>query len=134
MDLNNCQAECPFEVNQTPSNLFGSRTYTSPASLESSSVNQKAKSRYTIQSKIYCPNEVRERFSMLRDIIEKVEDPNKRKILLNFLDQSTIKTEYVTVKESSSSIEQVKMNQKVEKKCKRRWKSPGSVAPKSKLY
>ena len=71
---------------------------------------------------------------MLRDIIEKVEDPNKRKILLNFLDQSTIKTEYVTVKESSSSIEQVKMNQKVEKKCKRRWKSPGSVAPKSKLY
>lgn len=126
--------ECPFEVAQAPSFAFGSRTYTSPASIESSSINKQSKSRCTIVSKQADLQETKEKFSMLREIIENVHDPNKRKILLDFLDQSTIKTEYVTVKESSSCSEQQQRLNNVLRKNKRRPKSPGSVAPNTKLY
>jgi len=71
---------------------------------------------------------------MLREVVENINDPEKRKILLNFLDQSTIKTEYVTIKESSSSGEEIKGLRKVSKFSKRRRKSPVSVIPKTNLY
>jgi hypothetical protein len=114
--------------------MFGSRTYTSPASFESESVTKHAKSKCTMRSKNIDQIKVREKFSMLRGIIENVDDPNKRKILLNFLDQSTIQTEYVTVKESSMTSENVDRIDRVISKCKRRRKSPGSVAPKFKQH
>mmetsp|Transcript_6998 Transcript_6998/g.7847 ORF Transcript_6998/g.7847 Transcript_6998/m.7847 type:complete len:271 (-) Transcript_6998:192-1004(-) len=53
-------------------------------------------------------------------------------MLLNFLDQSTLKTEYVTMKESSSSGEEVKGLGRVNIS-KRRHKSPISVLPNANL-
>lgn len=75
-----------------------------------------------------------EKFSMLRNVVENLECPLKRKILLDFLDQSTLKTQYFTVKESSSSGEEMKRLQGLEKLLKRRRKSPPSVLPQAKLH
>ena len=58
---------------------------------------------------------------------------DKRKILLDFLDQSTLKTEYVTLLESSSSSEEIKRLRKLNKMNKRRRKSPMSAIPKTNL-
>ena len=98
--------------------MFGSRTYTSPESLQSSSGNSNPNDNELVINDKNIPNKSiasklrseqnSEKFSMLREVVEKIEDPEKRKILLNFIDQSTLKTEYVTIKESSSDEEQNK--------------------------
>lgn len=75
-----------------------------------------------------------EKFSMLRNIVENIDDPEKRKILLNFLDQSSLKTEYVTIKESSSSGENPKGMHKVPLPPKKRRKSPNSTVGHNLLY
>lgn len=75
-----------------------------------------------------------EKFNMLRNVVENIECPLKRKMLLDFLDQSTLKTEYVTMRESSSSGEGVKGLQKLNKLSKRRHKSPLSVLPKAHMH
>jgi hypothetical protein len=67
---------------------------------------------------------------MLRNVVENIDCPQKRKMLLDFLDQSTLKTEYVTMRESSSSGEEVKgLGKRLDKLPKRRRKSPITVLP-----
>lgn len=134
-----------LEEQPVPDNLFGSRTYTSPASFDSSSGNSDpfrneqpngmrhpGTKQKSIASKLMSEQNS-EKFSMLRNVIENIEDPEKRKILLNFLDQSTLKTEYVTIKESSNSGEQAKDDEKYAKVSKRRRKSPLSQIGKARL-
>lgn len=75
-----------------------------------------------------------EKFIMLRNVVENIIDPQKRKVLLDFLDQSTLKTEYVTMRESSSSGEEVKGLRRLNNLPKRRYKSPQSVLPRNHLY
>lgn len=74
-----------------------------------------------------------DKFTLLRNVVENINDPHKRKILLDFLNQSAIKTEYVTMRESSSSGEEVKGLRKINQLPKRRHKSPLSVLPTANL-
>ncbi|CAI2367918.1 unnamed protein product [Moneuplotes crassus] len=139
----------PYGCQVVPQNLFGSRTYTSPASFDSSSIYSnpfksdlnkskayKAPARkFTTQRSNSIVTKLRsekesEKFYMLRNVVENIDDIQKRKILLDFLDQTTMKTEYVTIKESSSSDEEVKCKQKNGSQNKRRHKSPISVMQK----
>lgn len=141
----------PFAKQVCPQNLFGSRTYTSPGSFDSSSrysypikneinkgmpYNMPARkftnNSNSIKTKLRSDNQS-EKFIMLRNVVENIDDPQKRMMLLNFLDQSTIKTEYVTMKESSSSGEDVKGLKRIDKMSKRRHKSPLSVLPQTNL-
>ena len=138
----------PYAPQVAPQNLFGSRTYTSPASFDSSSIysnpfrsdlnkskamNMPArkfttKNSNSIVTRLRSDNQS-EKFHMLRNVIENIHDPQKRKVLLDFLDQTTLKTEYVTMKESSSSGEEVKRLGQINDLSKRRHKSPINVMP-----
>lgn len=138
----------------TQPNLFGSRTYTSPASFDSSSGNsyqfrneflgdrsiRGPHQRFSIRNSNSNATKLRseqqsEKLNMLRNVVEQIECPHKRKILLDFLDQTTLKTEYVTIRESSSSGEEVKgFRKRISQLPKRRHKSPISVIPKSHLH
>lgn len=143
----------PLEELKMPLNLWGSRTYTSPASFDSSSGDScpfkskvlqerrlpQASQNHTngksnsIATKLRSDQQS-EKFIMLRNVVENINDPQKRKVLLDFLDQSTLKTEYVTMRESSSSGEEVKGLRKLNKLPKRRYKSPQSVLPRHHLH
>lgn len=71
----------------------------------------------------------------MRNIVDNIEDPEKRKILLNFLDQSSVRTEYITVKETSSSCEDMtRLKRRLPTIPKRRRKSPASLIPETKFY
>lgn len=108
-------------------NILGSRTYTSPVSFDSSSEKSAPnkndrlfEANYNIGMEIQMnrnsnsiatklkSDKFSERFSMLRNVVENIECPIKRKILLDFLDNSTLRTQYFTYKESSSSEEEAK--------------------------
>ena len=142
----------PFEVNKAWANMLGSRTYTSPVSFDSSSEKSAPnKKDYLFEANYNIGVEVQmnrnsnsistklksdkfsERFSMLRNVVENIDWPIKRKILLDFLDNSTLKTQYFTMKESSSSGEEAKRLHAIKKIPKRR-KSPQSVLPKIKPH
>ena len=142
----------PFVGKIYPQNLLGSKTYTSPASFDSSSMNswpfrndikgnknlRNAMRKLTNRNSNSIITKIRseqqsEKFILLRNVVGNITDPQKRKILLDFLDQSTLKTEYVTILESSSSCEEVKRIGKMNKIHKRRRKSPLSVLPKTNL-
>lgn len=151
-ELKTYQDTQPY-INQR--NLFGSKTYTSPASFDSSSLNScpfrneirgseklKAAARRltnrnsnsnNIITKKRSEQQSERNFILLRNIVENITDLQKRKILLDFLDQSTLKTEYVTLIDTSSSGEEVKGLGKLNKINKRRRKSPLSVLPKTNL-
>ena len=75
-----------------------------------------------------------EKFTLLRNIVENIECPFKRKMLLDFIDNSTLKTQYFTIKESSSSGEEAKRLYGISGLHNKRRKSPLSVIPKSRLY
>ena len=139
-----------FEDQKVCSNIFGTRTYTSPVSFDSSTENSAPnndefllEANYNIRlpmTKTRNSNSIAtrlrsdkwsEKFTMLRNIVENIECPLKRKMLLEFIDNSTLKTQYLTIKESSSSGEEAKRLFGISK---RRRKSPLSVIPKSRLY
>lgn len=143
----------PFEEQKVCSNFLGSRTYTSPVSFDSSSEKSAPnKNEYLLEANYNIGMEIQmnrksnsiatklksdkfsERFSMLRNVVENIEWPIKRKILLDFLDNSTLKTQYFTLKESSSSGEEAKRLQGIKMTTKRRRKSPQSVIPKIKPH
>ena len=152
LQLRSHEDPCPqFEPNETndnnlaprgphhcPQNLFGSRTYTSPASFDSSSLNSnpfkneiRKSSHLKSAARKFANSKQNSIVTKLRNEInfDNIEDPKIRQMLIDFLDQSTIKTEYVTMKESSSSGEEVKGLRKIQNIPKRRHKSPLSVLP-----
>jgi hypothetical protein len=137
LHLNEGNAASKFDEMKVPANLFGSRTYTSPDCFDSSvdqypKNNCNSKVQKSRVSKMKSDKSI-ENFSMLRNIVDKIDDPEKRKILLNFLDQSSFKTEYVTVKESSSSGEQAKVVRKNAPASKGRRLSPHFAMDKDRL-
>ena len=142
----------PLNSQQFQSNIFGSRTYTSPGSFDSSSLYSHAfksdfnkTKAYNMQQRKFTnrnsnsivtklrSDSQSDKFTLLRNVVENINDPHKRKILLDFLNQSAIKTEYVTMRESSSSGEEVKGLRKINQLPKRRHKSPLSVLPTANL-
>lgn len=115
---------CPFRGEEYNDNNFqlAPQKFTNPRS------NSKASKLRSDQQS--------EKFILLRNVVESIDDPLKRKVLLDFLDNTTLKTEYITMLESSSSGEEVKGLKKLtkfSKSSKRRHKSPLSVLPKSHL-
>lgn len=142
-----------FEDQKVWSNIFGTRTYTSPVSFDSSTENSapnnddylleatynvrlpmtKTRNSNSIATRLRSDKRS-EKFTMLRNIVENIECPLKRKMLLDFIDNSTLKTQYLTIKESSSSGEEAKRLFGFSRIPKRRRKSPLSVIPKSRLY